>query len=109
MWPAYKGEGGGKLNASAKRDRRALTSAQRSRFALAFNFPPPSPLYAGHAGYWWKRVHVNLAHGSFYVLIYIFLYLVFIVQMTYLSMDGKIFSLCSCFSYTAFYMIHNKL
>ena len=22
-----------------------------SRFALAFNFPPPSPLYAGHAGY----------------------------------------------------------
>ena len=24
---------------------------QRSRFALAFNFPPPSPLYVGHAGY----------------------------------------------------------
>ena len=24
---------------------------QRSRFALAFNFPPPSPLYAGHVGY----------------------------------------------------------
>ena len=23
----------------------------RSRFALAFNFPPPSPLYSGHAGY----------------------------------------------------------
>ena len=30
---------------------RSLPSAQRSRFALAFNFPPPSPLYAGHAGY----------------------------------------------------------
>ena len=66
--------GRGKLNASAKRDRWALvgnerptsalralvelpTSAQRSRFALssrfalAFNFPPPSPLYAGHASY----------------------------------------------------------
>ena len=32
---------------SAKRSRFALSS----RFALAFNFPPPSPLYAGHAGY----------------------------------------------------------
>ena len=40
------------MNASAKRDHWALVgNAQRSRFALAFNFPLPSPLYAGHAGY----------------------------------------------------------
>ena len=36
--PAYKGEGEGKLNAN-------------DRASLAFNFPSPSPLYAGHAGY----------------------------------------------------------
>ena len=27
----------------------------RSRFALAFNFPLPSPLYAGHAGYFMEE------------------------------------------------------
>ena len=32
-WPAYKGEGGGKLNASAKRDE----SAKRDRWALVGN------------------------------------------------------------------------
>ena len=36
------------LNASAKRDESATKA--RSLGALAFNFPPPSPLYAGHAG-----------------------------------------------------------
>ena len=35
----------------AKRDRWDLGGYQRSRFALEFNFPPPSPFYAGHAGY----------------------------------------------------------
>ena len=30
MWPAYKGEGGGKLNASAKRDRFLSDTFQAS-------------------------------------------------------------------------------
>ena len=39
---------GGRGGVECEREAR---SSQRSRFALAFNFPPPSPLYAGHAGY----------------------------------------------------------
>ena len=51
---------GGRGEVECEREARSLgarrapneraTSAQRSRFTLAFNFPPPSPLYAGHAG-----------------------------------------------------------
>ena len=45
---------GREVEVEFEREARSLgarTSAQRSRFALAFNFPSPSPLYAGHAGY----------------------------------------------------------
>ena len=41
-WPAYKGEGGGKLNASAKRDRWALVG-KACHDAIVF-FIPPSQL-----------------------------------------------------------------
>ena len=43
---------GGRGEVECEREARSLGA--RSRFALAFNFPPPSPpspLYAGHAGY----------------------------------------------------------
>ena len=42
----------GRGEVECEREARSLGAyfALSLRFALAFNFPPPSPLYAGHAG-----------------------------------------------------------
>ena len=60
MWLAYKGERGGKLNLSAKRDKSTRgdfwdilqdPNDRASRSNLTFGIPPPFPLYTGHTGY----------------------------------------------------------
>ena len=60
-------------SAQRSRFRRALVALRAriqlsSRFALAFNFPPPSPLYAGHASQRSRFRRASRSHSTLVAL-----------------------------------------